>query len=866
MSEKNDPLLRFFENPQDQERFIVLVRERLGRMEGVARGCAGDLAIDICHEVFFKLLVSPRPASHVRTGEGYLIGIVVKTARAHLRAEGRRREREAIAAARRGWGRKSSLAPIDHLAVHEAVAALPPELAQAVDLCDFGSMSTREAAAEVGVTQRTVQSRLAEAHKTLRERLDPDESALVLPVLLRARQEISTQPSAELAARIDALAERHFAKVARPVRSWRRLPRAALLPIAAGLVLVGLVPFLWRGHVRMGEEADGVVRRNVAPAAVGSAQTTVVPASDPVDVPESVVRNSSADAKEATPTAAEALEPEKEDSTQATPEGQPIEISVVDEEGEPMRSGTLTVMGPGYIPTARDRELGARNPFSSRERARDRRAGVWVIHPLGRQNPFIFGVLNEKHFGRQGYLIVEIDGYPRLAHQPYRIEPNTDVEVIVPSTPVATIHVRDAASAEPIGEARLRLTYTESGGVESSIVARTSAETGTATVRGLDRQPVTLEVSAGAYRTARLALDGLDDGRTVWLHRRDQVPTGEVHGVVFKPDATLWADVRVAGTFGGSVRHAVTDARGRFAFLQVPAGRHEITVKADIRGMPRRGRFIHTARVTLADGDRAGLTLGVAPKTTTLQVEIVDAHGEGVPDVMLRVKGTNGEIFYLKGVSEATLRKLPVGLGRFQFLGPSHWTLRGPFEFLADTVTEARLRYGRRTVRGTLVGGEPGVMYECLLSGEDRWGRAIVGEDGAFQLEGVLPGTYDLEILRELQTPPLPFKRTVTVASDDDPADIVIDLTALERLHVRVSDRWGLPPALERVVAVTESGTVFEFYVRPRGTRQREYEALLPPDRYAIEVDSGGQRHRVGGAVLRVGWPRQLDIELRGAE
>ncbi|MBN9523180.1 sigma-70 family RNA polymerase sigma factor [bacterium] len=175
-------LLGRFVAGRDAAAFAELVRRHGPAVFGVCRRVTGDhhLAEDAFQAVFVVLAAKAggvRPASALG---GWLYGVAHRTALRARTMRDRRRRREQAAARRESVPAES---PDDLAAVLDAeIARLPAHLRAAVVLCELGGRSRAEAAAELGVREGTLSSRLAAARKALAARLRT--RGLALPAAL----------------------------------------------------------------------------------------------------------------------------------------------------------------------------------------------------------------------------------------------------------------------------------------------------------------------------------------------------------------------------------------------------------------------------------------------------------------------------------------------------------------------------------------------------------------------------------------------------------------------------------------------------------------------------------------------------------
>ena len=175
-------LLARFVAGRDAVAFAELVRRHGPAVLGVCRRVVGDhhLAEDAFQAVFVVLAAKAgcvRPAAALG---GWLYGVAHRTALRARTMRDRRRRRERAAARPEAV---PAHPPDDLAAVLDAeIARLPDAQRAAVVLCELGGRSRAEAAAELGVKEGTLSSRLAAARKALAARLR--SRGLALPAAL----------------------------------------------------------------------------------------------------------------------------------------------------------------------------------------------------------------------------------------------------------------------------------------------------------------------------------------------------------------------------------------------------------------------------------------------------------------------------------------------------------------------------------------------------------------------------------------------------------------------------------------------------------------------------------------------------------
>jgi RNA polymerase sigma factor (sigma-70 family) len=166
-------LLARFVNARDEEAFAEIVRRHGPMVLGVCRRVTGR-AHDADDAFQATFLVLARRAGHVARPEllaNYLYGIACRTA-LEARARRRRAEERLVPAAPEP---AAPPAPDDtaelRQVIDEELARLPDKYRAAVVLCELEGVSRAAAAAQLGIPEGTLSSRLAHARKVLAERL-----------------------------------------------------------------------------------------------------------------------------------------------------------------------------------------------------------------------------------------------------------------------------------------------------------------------------------------------------------------------------------------------------------------------------------------------------------------------------------------------------------------------------------------------------------------------------------------------------------------------------------------------------------------------------------------------------------------------
>ena len=162
-------LVRAFAATRDEAAFTQLVRRHGPLVYGVCRRVFAPAADDAFQATFLLLALKAGTLRNPAAVAGWLHGVAVRTSREAKAMAARRRLKERLAAKPEATPEPpdaETLALLD-----AAVQGLPASYRAAVLLCDLAEKTRAEAAAELGVPEGTVASRLARGRRLLAAKL-----------------------------------------------------------------------------------------------------------------------------------------------------------------------------------------------------------------------------------------------------------------------------------------------------------------------------------------------------------------------------------------------------------------------------------------------------------------------------------------------------------------------------------------------------------------------------------------------------------------------------------------------------------------------------------------------------------------------
>ena len=861
-----DIVIRYLERP-DLKRFEAVVSALHRYVYAIARRILGDgsLADDVAQEVFTQLL-SPRwdPAD-VTSGKGLVNTLTVQTAQDMRRSRERRehRETEFVLERETSYEDEPALWLEERCAaVQKAISELPEDVRRCVELRYYGELKVGEIATTLRFRLRRVERHLQAGRKQLSQRLTASQGALVLPVLdgriPPSVPDVSAEHLAELRRTVERRAQEHFEMVAESteaatpqsappqspadvgnrlrLKSERRTGREAwrrswwALSASAVVVVVGVGLIAWLLTERP-RPLGVVVEEESSTTPLGEDLLAADPQITPVaftDGREALSPGAS------TPTAGAVAPPEVKKTPMANePQfsaktflrnffgGDRVEVAVVDENGnllprELLRHARLMV----------DIKKPGEAEFSTH-----------LNHKLTNEHPCIFFV-KPALIGTRAVARLEVPGHPRTRTE-FVLTDERRVDFTLPTAGESVVQLLETWSDRPILAAEVVATV---NGSPESLIRGITGRDGRLTLRGLVSGAYNdLSVLRSGYPPLKLHDTEFPAERTIYMHRFSE------QTCALKVGTPGGSGARVVAIGAGHLVEAETDSRGNAAFEGLVPGfyRFEYRGEGPFPTDPAERAWCATQlkiggfynQRTPARPRRPIVWTDDPPPSGSLSFEIVDLKRRPVSGVELLLDGgwrrEEGGRSGMGRIDDLEPVRYTVEL-----VGKTHWMLHYSVRIKSDEEESVQLLYGRRTLRGRLVGGVPGEAYQLLLLARGRSSYAQPGPGGQFEFGGLLPGEYRLFVMRE-DGSWLPQRYVVRVAGEDpDPLEISLSRLVPTWVVMRRA-ATSTSSTVPEVLARNEAGQMIGLELLLQGTTDYELFGLLPAGEYRFEAQQG---------------------------
>jgi hypothetical protein len=427
-------------------------------------------------------------------------------------------------------------------------------------------------------------------------------------------------------------------------------------------------------------------------------------------------------------------------------------VEVVDEEGVPVRAGTLEV-SPSLFDFDRLERL-----------AEELKAWKGVIEPrdLALENPFVVGDLPGKVAGVRLTAAARAPGFAPAEEEEFALKAGTlvRVRVVLARERPLEVVVVEAEGGGPVAGARVvslsersrRKAWSAPEDAEAPGRAVTGPD-GRCRVEGLGPGLHDFEVLAPGFRAARVRDRDLDAGPLAVRLERSR-DTGVLEVLVLAPDGTpvRGMGVRLQAPGRRLPVQGRTDAEGIARFEGLGEGFPFVSVDPEEwartsreRSWPKDPDPAYSAALKLAAGETRRAVLGWARGDAEIRVEVVDGAGKPAPGVRVRLAGPSRREADTGADGRAAFAGLQAGAYRVVTLRAEEWWEREDLDLPPAGRREARVALGDRVLRGVVrePGGKPVRGAQVAIYGP-RFRSVATGEDGAFEVREALPGSYEV--------------------------------------------------------------------------------------------------------------------------
>ncbi len=851
-----------------------------------------SLAEDISQEVFERLYREPPSVEEVRSPGKFLTGWVVKVARTRMRSEARRRARAVLRARDQAASLlPGTFTPEQIRELNNAIATLPPPLARVVELRYFGGLRITEVAEALSIDCRTVTNRVNQALDRLRRTLAPTMAVFVASALGQPAD--SALPMVAIPARLASRLDRLIVDAQTPLRPTRTPrapgPRPALIASSgAAVILLGTLGLTWL-------RSPGSPRALPTTIAVDTPDgTAIATAFLPPPSPGAGVGDNSASSSSFEPAgqkARRAAGPQSRAKRNTSPDASPglarLELQVVDEAGEPVRAGTVTL------------EAQPQNDFQRGLRQVAMALGMPATLPrrsLADTNPIALDIPPAFH-GVQ--IAIQVDAPGFVGHRASSITARPGSTARVSVTLLAalsvTVQVRNARTDEPVEGALIEVdddplsmpreleALVARLGTPRRPAGRTSAA-GKVELPGVRQRLLTVSASATGFKKIHAVEVPAEETVILWLHELDpRVGKGSLTVRVFDLDGRPWA--RCPLRFQGDPADAgprLTDAAGEHRIenlapglqlvgllepkLDLKLGREKVSEALELAQTV----FLYrTAIVTVEAGKDLEVVLRAAVKSGRACIRVVDEAGRPCVRVAVelysRTTAASVPPAETDSRGDAVLVELEPGNHSIRVkLKEARITL-GEVDVIAGAEARAQVTLGAGVIAGEIVdedGSPVEAIIACLAPGHIEAGTDKLGR---FEIAGLLPGEHRLAIApRDDELVPTTQAVPVVAGTRGTSSDVFVRVHRGGRATVLVASSGGGTVPGATVRRREPAGKVETLYEMHRGRREAEFRcaAALDAGEHVFVVEAPDCRTEEVRARIKVGEETVVRVEM----
>jgi RNA polymerase sigma factor (sigma-70 family) len=543
------------------------------------------------------------------------------------------------------------------------------------------------------------------------------------------------------------------------------------------------------------------------------------------------------------------------DALASRPEVAGLVVEVVDERGERVREGSLSLAPTGDFATDLITKMMADVVANGNRFAR-----IHERFDLAKQNPVVVSDLSGDLLGCALRATATVPGYPPAESTDASIEAGKVARLTIALAPARRVvfDVRDAATGAPIAGARvLSLTELSTRRVQAESIETADGEgwstteiNGQCTVDGLGAGDHEVEVLADGYCAGSLEVaTSAPQPVTVRLETSHDDSMLEV--LVTDPDSAPvdGIDIHVNTRGRRTPLVVATDAAGIARFRGLPAGLQFVQMRSTTWALRSRdggwgGRpAVLAASVELARGETRRVALGHPRATASLSCVVVDERGQPSPGIAVRLFGPSARDGVTDAEGRVEFRDLLAGAYRTILRrgdGPA-WFEEREHALLEGASAVARRVLGHRSFKGSVraVDDERFIAGLRVFVEGPFFASAPTRGDRTFQVGDVVPGRYRVKASADGFA-----DGHADVDVPENGREPVVDLR-LHRggrvlLHVAEADRARLEASRLRLVRADGS----EVTLRRDSTGAHHLlTERLAPGRYVLELARGeGER------------------------
>lgn len=515
--------------------------------------------------------------------------------------------------------------------------------------------------------------------------------------------------------------------------------------------------------------------------------------------------------------------------------------------GIPTGTVTIAVQAEGYQTESSDQELKATEirPFpvalhgagTVRGRVLNNATGkpmagatVKLLHPKLNREPIQTNDRGEFEFRKlppgQQAVKVTSDGFEESHANVLATEEPEAVEIALTGDATLTGTVMDAVEKKPIPNVEIRIKGTE-------LTAKTGDD-GKFEIKSIPGRPATVQVVGRGYRQQELP-QTFETGKAATLNV--ELKGGTILSGLVKDELSKQPIAKAEVQLEGSTQKTQTDEEGRFRFEDLVAGPKSLKISAT-------GYESTNQETELKTEEESTLEIGLKGDSVLVGKVVSSAGETPLEGAMIHLADGSRET-KTDEKGEFRLENVPSGLKDIEISQAGYQTANVSRTMTAGEETSVEVVLsGAAALAGTVTNEEGRPLADASIEIADLSVGTATGDDGKFQVEGIVPGDAKVTVSAKGYYPEV---KTANLMLED--------VTSLGEIPLRakpVEEQEDLARPFN--VAAPDGRIVVD------GTTRVDVGALIPRDDFRVRLERAGAK--TGDVQVSMGWDNVNDIDL----